>query len=65
MVVGGSAGGMIVPMIVGQLFESVGPLVMMYTILVDLVLMLLVYFVMIRHKDIIHRRERREDAEKT
>ena len=50
LVVGGSAGGMIVPMIVGQLFESIGPLVMMYTILVDLVLMLLVYVVMVGYR---------------
>ena len=50
LVVGGSAGGMIVPMIVGQLFESIGPLVMMYTILVDLVLMLLVYLLMVGYR---------------
>ena len=50
LVVGGSVGGMIVPMIVGQLFEPFGPLVMMYTILVDLALALLVYIVMVGYR---------------
>ena len=34
--VGGSAGGMTVPWLVGRFFDSAGPRFMMYTIVVDL-----------------------------
>ncbi len=33
LIVGGSVGGMIVPLLIGQMFESIGPRVMMFTIL--------------------------------
>ncbi len=36
--VGASAGGMVVPWLIGQLFESVGPQVMMFTVATDIVL---------------------------
>ncbi|MBI3649739.1 MAG: MFS transporter [Acidobacteria bacterium] len=45
--VGGSAGGMIVPLIIGQLFESIGPRVMMFTLLIDLLLAALIYAALI------------------
>ena len=47
LIVGGSAGGMIVPLLVGQMFESIGPRVMMFTILVDLILAVMVYLLMV------------------
>ena len=43
LIVGGSAGGMIVPLLIGQMFESIGPRVMMLTILVDMSLAVVVY----------------------
>ncbi len=50
LIVGGSVGGMIVPLVIGQLFEAIGPRVMMFTILADLLLLLVVYFVLVsRH----------------
>jgi FHS family Na+ dependent glucose MFS transporter 1 len=50
LIVGGSVGGMIVPLVIGQLFEAIGPRVMMFTILADLLLLLAVYFVLVsRH----------------
>ena len=50
LIVGGSVGGMIVPLVIGQMFESIGPRVMMLTILVDLLLLLVVYVVLVsRH----------------
>ena len=47
LIVGGSAGGMIVPLIVGQLFDSVGPRVMMFTVLADLTLALMIYVLLV------------------
>jgi len=47
LTVGGSAGGMIVPLIVGQLFDSVGPRVMMLTILADLGVALMIYMLLV------------------
>jgi FHS family Na+ dependent glucose MFS transporter 1 len=47
LIVGGSSGGMIVPLIIGQMFESVGPRVMMFTILFDLILAAIVYLFMV------------------
>lgn len=47
LIVGGSSGGMIVPMIIGQMFESVGPRVMMFTILLDLIFAAIVYLFMV------------------
>ena len=47
LLVGGSAGGMIVPFLIGQMFESIGPRVMMLTILVDMSLAVVVYGFMV------------------
>lgn len=47
LIVGGSSGGMIVPLIIGQMFDSMGPRVMMFTILFDLVLAVLVYLFLV------------------
>jgi len=47
LIVGGSAGGMIVPLLIGQMFESIGPRVMMFTILVDLSMAVVVYTFMV------------------
>ena len=47
LVVGGSSGGMIVPLLIGQMFESLGPRVMMLTILVDLIVALMVYLLLV------------------
>ncbi|HEY6331042.1 MAG TPA: MFS transporter [Blastocatellia bacterium] len=49
LIVGGSAGGMVVPLIVGQLFDSQGPRVLMFTILADLAATLAVYLVLIMY----------------
>jgi MFS transporter, FHS family, Na+ dependent glucose transporter 1 len=49
LIVGGSAGGMVVPLIVGQLFDSKGPRVLMLTILADLAAALGVYLWLISH----------------
>jgi FHS family Na+ dependent glucose MFS transporter 1 len=48
LLVGGAAGGMIVPWMVGQMFEPIGPRVMQYTILIDLILAVIVYLAMLR-----------------
>lgn len=47
LIVGGSAGGMIVPLLVGKMFESIGPRVMMFTVLFDLVIAVIVYLLMV------------------
>lgn len=47
LIVGGSAGGMIVPLIVGQLFDSIGPRVMMITVAADLALAVVVYLLLV------------------
>jgi fucose permease len=47
--VGASAGGMSIPWLIGQLFESIGPHVTIVTILVDLVLATGVFAVLIFH----------------
>jgi MFS transporter, FHS family, Na+ dependent glucose transporter 1 len=47
LLVGGSIGGVIVPVIIGNLFEPYGPRVMMYILLGDLLAALLVYFMLI------------------
>ena len=46
-IVGGSAGGMIVPMLIGQMFKSIGPRVMLVTVLVDLLIAAAVYLTLI------------------
>ena len=46
-IVGASLGSMVVPWLIGQFFESVGPRVMMMTILVDLILAVLVFIFLI------------------
>jgi FHS family Na+ dependent glucose MFS transporter 1 len=47
LLLGGSAGGMIVPFLIGQLFEKTGPRVMMITILFDLAAAFAVYLVLV------------------
>ncbi|HKP87694.1 MAG TPA: MFS transporter [Blastocatellia bacterium] len=47
--VGASAGAMSVPWLIGQLFESIGPRVMMLTILLDLSLAVGIFTVLARH----------------
>lgn len=46
--VGASAGGMTVPWIIGQLFESVAPIVVMWAIFISLVAAVAVFFVMVK-----------------
>lgn len=45
--VGASAGGMFLPWLIGQMFEKLGPRVMMVTILIDLLAALLVFVMLI------------------
>jgi FHS family Na+ dependent glucose MFS transporter 1 len=47
LILGGSVGGMIVPLLIGRMFESIGPRVMMLTILVDLCMAVVVYMFMV------------------
>jgi FHS family Na+ dependent glucose MFS transporter 1 len=47
LLLGGSIGGMIVPFLIGQMFEKIGPRVMMITILFDLVAAFTVYLVLV------------------
>lgn len=47
LIVGGSSGGMIVPLIIGQMFDSTGPRVMMFTVLADLILAAIVYLFLV------------------
>jgi len=47
LIVGGSAGGMIVPLVIGQMFDSIGPRVMMFTVLADLILAAIVYMFLV------------------
>lgn len=47
LIVGGSSGGMIVPLLIGQMFESIGPRVMMFTILFDLIAAVMVYLFLV------------------
>ena len=47
--VGASMGGMVLPWLIGQLFESIGPQVTMLAILIDLTVAIGVYTVMILH----------------
>ena len=42
--IGVSSGGLVMPWLVGQLFESVGPQVMTFTIIVNLGLAMLIFF---------------------
>ena len=47
LLLGGSIGGMIVPLLIGRMFESIGPRVMLVTILIDFVLTVIVYLFLI------------------
>jgi FHS family Na+ dependent glucose MFS transporter 1 len=47
--VGASIGGMVLPWLIGQLFESMGPRITMVTIMIDLTLAVGVYIAMILH----------------
>ncbi|HKP85111.1 MAG TPA: MFS transporter [Blastocatellia bacterium] len=55
LIVGGSAGGMIVPLLIGQMFESIGPRVMMFTILFDLAAAAIVYLSLVLGSSAGHR----------
>jgi fucose permease len=57
-IMGASAGGMFLPWLIGQLFEKVGPQVMLQTILIDLIATLLVFMLLIFSS---HRREEDND----
>ena len=46
-IVGGSTGGMFVPLLVGLLFESIGPRVMTLIVLLDLIVALAVYLLLV------------------
>jgi FHS family Na+ dependent glucose MFS transporter 1 len=46
-IMGASAGGMFLPWLIGQLFEKVGPRVMLQTILLDLIATLLVFVLLV------------------
>ena len=46
-IVGGSVGGMFVPLLVGKLFESIGPRVMIFIVLIDLTVALAVYLLLV------------------
>ncbi len=46
---GASAGGMTLPWLIGQLFEPIGPRVMMFAIVVDLIMALGIFAVLILH----------------
>lgn len=64
LVVGGSSGGMIVPLLIGRMFEAVGPRVMMFTILFDLVAAFMVYLLLVLDSSPLYRakQERQESA---
>jgi fucose permease len=47
--VGASAGGMCLPWLIGQLFESIGPQVVMITLLVDLILNLGILLILLAY----------------
>jgi FHS family Na+ dependent glucose MFS transporter 1 len=47
LIVGGSTGGMIVPLLIGLMFESLGPRVMMFTVLIDLIVAVMVYLMLV------------------
>jgi len=49
LVVGGSIGGMIIPLVIGQLFDSMGPRILLVTVLAALALALIVYLVVAPH----------------
>jgi fucose permease len=49
--VGASLGGMTLPWLIGQLFESVGPQVTMLILFADLIIALGVYTVLIRYSN--------------
>jgi FHS family Na+ dependent glucose MFS transporter 1 len=47
LLLGGSVGGMLVPLLIGWLFESIGPRVMMFTVLIDMLLAFSVYLFLV------------------
>ena len=46
---GASAGGMTLPWLIGQLFEPIGPRVMVFAIMVDLIVAMGIFAVLILH----------------
>jgi MFS transporter, FHS family, Na+ dependent glucose transporter 1 len=51
LVVGGSSGGMLLPLLIGQLFERAGAQVMMLAVLADLMITAAVMVLLIRHSN--------------
>ena len=49
LVVGGSSGGMLVPLLIGQMIERAGPRVLLLTVLADLILTAVVMILLLRH----------------
>lgn len=47
--VGASTGGMSIPWLIGQLFESIGPRVTMFAVLASVVLNVLIFAIIVRH----------------
>jgi FHS family Na+ dependent glucose MFS transporter 1 len=47
--VGASVGGMFLPWLIGQLFESVGPRAMMFAVLVDLIVAMCIFAGVMRY----------------
>ncbi len=54
---GAGAGGMVLPWLIGQLFEVVGPLVAMYGMILDLLIALVTLFILM-HLEPAHKRQR-------
>jgi fucose permease len=51
IIVGGAAGGMVLPWVIGQLFERFSPYATMWVILIDLVFAFGIYLVLVRAKE--------------
>jgi FHS family Na+ dependent glucose MFS transporter 1 len=51
IIVGAGAGGMVLPWVIGQLFERFSPYATMWVILIDLVFAFGIYLVLVRAKE--------------
>lgn len=49
LIVGGSAGGMLLPLLIGQFFQPLGARVMLFAVLADLLVAVVVLFYLVRH----------------